>query len=647
MSDSSEPESPIDLQKPLSSRKIAQIVKQAAKDAAETKDYISYATVLEEYLDFEDDNPPDFTDDDKGIIFSALLDVVSENDELVYTIGWDIPMVLMKLVEGDYDFGESITSSRHIKLSMKILNVICEKGNPKELFLKGVEALAQLRMAKTAKGRPENVRQQYFNIKFYMAYELMFYSLRTVDTQYPSRFLATAITSLLSFFTTNLNDLSPLSLSVILRRLFAFARDFEPRPNPTKEVTEYEMSLLRNLIQCLPSWISEICFQICEIQWSKRLYYELKAGVAMAEFNVRKSSISFKMEERASRINECLERLSQLTFAFDLNVLQELKDLANKPIATSDLDSEQQQDDEAKTNNNDDDNKWSDSNMRLSSQSEEGILLLATQLRFDYRLSAEPELTFKEVVALTNRFASVSNGEISLGSSDALCFWGLWSTKSISEEEVQQIGKTNFATYIQQIMMLSASSPDKDFRYLAFSLAAKLLGLHDPEISFDIITDTIEYCPFENIQDATIRILKGLCMSKQTMGTPSTGHKNESMEKLTTQVKQLNIDNKSRARIDLVNERREKIQELVLATTEDVFEVGYSSEKLPILLGWLNFLNIIETDKLFLQAFVDRVTQLIKVSNQLLDSSNSEFTETSKMDGILELAIEGVSKKWL
>lgn len=634
-------EPPSELTK-FSPLEVAQIVRDAAKEAKDSGDYISYATVLEEHLTLR--SPKYFSDEDRQCVLSALLDVVSADDELVYQIGWDIPSLLLNLVEGEYDFATGIRSVPHIVLTLRIFNVVCEKGNQKELFLKGVEAIARLRMAETAPDSAENLREQYFDFKFYLAYELMFHSIRTVDTLYPSRFLATAITALLSFFAANLNELSLLSLSVILRRLFVFARDYELRPDPSKPVTEYELSLVRQLLQSFPSWTIDIAFQRFNIQWSKRLYHELKAGLALADFSVREKANTFQLEDHTARVNECSERLAQLTFSLDLDILQQLKDLIDKAPIQGD------QSDEEESN---------ETKSKFSSLSEEGMLLIATQIRFDYRTTAKPELTLHDVIKLTKRFVSVTEGPVSLGVADALIFWGLWATKSITEHDVQQIGQSEFAEYLQQIMMLSATSADKDFRYLAFSLAAKLLGLHKPEVSFEIVTDTIEHCPYENIQDATIRILKGLCMPKRRVSRPAVTVKadtykavestrpvasTDSIETLTEEVKELNID-KSTARIHLEDAKRLRVQGLVEETTQDVFDAGYQSEKVPLLLGWLNFLNVIETDKAFLEPFLGKVKNLIEQLAK--DQDKNREQDITRLRNILELAVESVSKRWL
>jgi hypothetical protein len=588
-----------------------EIIRNAAKDAAEYHDYISYATVLDEVMS----DPSKYTDQQRQEILETLAEVIESDDQLVYEVGWDLPLPLLGYVESSYNFAEGLGTSVHIKLVMRIFSALSEKGNPKELFLKGCEGLAKLQLSPEEEDvQDQEVRERYGDMKFYLLFELMFFSLRRIEAQYPSRFLSTAITVLLSFVASNLEHLKLLSLGVVLRRLFTFGRDYQTAPS-SKEIPESENWIQQKLMQSYLTWVADLCFHRFSVRWSQRLFHELKAGVALSDPNIR--SKVYHLNMHTERVTECVERLSQLTYSFDMDVLECLRDLVNKD--THDLDQES-------------------TASRFSNLSDEGILLLGTQLRFDYRVTGDKDMTFADLVKLTERFLQPEDGEkAGLGVQDALCFWGLWITRDISAEDVQKVSQEDFTGYLQQLMVLSATSYDKESRFLTYSLAAKLLRLHRPEIAFDYIVDTLRYCPFENVKDAVVRILKTLVLE----GSEKPVRKDSvvgTVEGVAADLNALSLE----PRIPLGSDKRQIVQDLIDRVIEVIQEEGVLSESLPVMLSWLNFVTVVELDKRFVDKFVAAVEEILETSKK--SEGNREARQ--QREGLLSLSIESVKKKW-
>ncbi|ANB14800.1 Ybp1p [Sugiyamaella lignohabitans] len=642
-----------------------EIIRQAAKDAAKYNDYISYATVLEETME----DPSRYSDDERQEILEALLEVLEADNVLVQEIGWDLPIPLLEYVESEYNFSEYLASSVHIKLVMRIFTILCERGNPKELFLKGVEALSTMQVCSDGdEDDPETeIKERYADMKFYLAFELMFFSLRRIDVQYPSRFLATAITVLLSFVASNLENMKLLSLGVLLRRLFTFARDYdtgvevgeEPSVDRILQYPQSEIDIQQKLLQSFVTWIADFTFQRFSVQWAQRLYYELKTDASG-------NSTPYELHLYTGRITECIERFSQLTYSFDMDVIKLLKELVDKkePLGTqrdlkTDTIKEEDEDNEATEASEQDKPK-----SMFSDLSEEGIFLLATQVRFDYRQQTDNDLTFSELVKLSLRFYrkySTSGSNTPLGIQDASLFWAQWLARNITAEEVRKIPSDDFAAYLQSLMVLSATSSDKESRFIAYSLTAKLLSLHNPQVSFDFIVDTLTYCPFENVKDATVRILKSLALPRRT-GAASSGPivspalrraSATTVDSLSDGISSLSVNSSSPtpdgvvpAVIVLTKERTQIIEKLVKGTSDEVHESGgILSDCLPVLLSWINFITLVETDKQFLTQFVSDVTKLLAAPSTSLDDRAKEAYR--QRQGFLTLSLESLKRRRL
>lgn len=613
---------------------VCDVMRRAAVDAAKFNDYISYATILDELIA----DPLKFDENERIRILETLRDILAENDQLTYDMGWDIPILALKYLVTSYDFeAAGIPGSATARILMSIFSILCNKGNPKELFLKVCEVFSTWDVTEPdalmeKHGHSESVNSQYQLLKFYLCFELMFYSLRRISSDYPSRFLATAITVLLSFVASNGEHLTVLAIGVIARRLYVFCRDYctpgEESTDKEKqvEVSELEWAKQVKLIQTCLTWSANLSLQYHSVKWSERLYQELKAGVA-TNTNVSQRETVYDLTIYLSRLADCIERMSQLAMSLDMDPLDELRHLLD---ASSPGESD------------DDDDEPDSSFSTLSKYSQEGILILATQNAFDDR-TTEP-LSIEQLYNLVQRFL-IGDGEsaVSTGVQDAVIFWLLWSTRNVTEEQIQNaLDKDRFSTMLQQLMLICAHTSDKTTRFIIYSMCAKFLRLQKPEISFEVLLDTLEFCPYANLQEAAVRMLKclGSQPPKQVSNVDQLEDKLKSLSVASQGPCTLNEPHRSGPRIHLDSEKLTKLQPLI---SRCVSEVGdkLQCEEFTLLLSWLNFMTIIKMDEAFGKSIIEKCRAMVP-KEQLPDKKNED-----PRVGILALTTESAAKVYL
>ena len=71
------------------------------------KDFLSYSTLLDIYLN----DPTKYSNEEKEQLLGHILTILSENKQLTYEIGWDLPQLLILYVDSDYEFNGPIRDS--------------------------------------------------------------------------------------------------------------------------------------------------------------------------------------------------------------------------------------------------------------------------------------------------------------------------------------------------------------------------------------------------------------------------------------------------------------------------------------------------------------------------------------------------------
>ena len=555
--------------------------------------------------------------------------MLKADDDLVYNIAWDIPSKILPYFATSFDFENgALRDAACAPTIMSIFMVLTEKGNRKELFIKSIECLDLLQVEPTPSGDKE-LSNRYFELKFVATYELLFATLQRVEAQYPSRFLATATSALLSFMVKQLDTISMRTLCFLLRRFFLFTRDYNPiSSDPDKNVPATEAPLQRKLLQRFLTDVIAIGLQKFPVRWARRLVTEFKKGVAFnPDPEIRYKA--FYMDYDNSGFYDIIFRLTELAMSLDLELDVMLEQLIDDSVQEFEDSSKSDTESESSTiiPPSYDNPSYDFSNIKTPesiSLSNEGILLLTTSARFEDRTNPKTlRMSFSELIKVTKRFVmgseEDSSGLVSAGLQDALCFWALWVSRKVSAEEVQNsVDKKTFISYLHMLMYIFATSADAELKQLVYSITSRLLVLHTPEVRYEYMVDTVEFCPFPSVCEATVGLLKDFMIplrkepestKKETapvktespaekQATPK-GNAND-IDAVASSVANLSLNNSQTApvaRLSLTLEQEQKLQSLILdqANAIEILEEGILGEEFPILLAWLKFLGSVKS----------------------------------------------------
>ncbi|KAK9375890.1 YAP-binding/ALF4/Glomulin [Lipomyces chichibuensis] len=586
----------------------------AAQDAVESDDYITYSTLLDVYLG----NPNRYKESERVALLQALESILRRSEILLSYVAWDLPVLLLPYLASADPF-DSVAASKVLtprKAVLKIFNLIAEKGNAKEVFLKSIEALSTLNVDFPLDATPEQILdcEKLFVLKFYALFEVIISVTRRITTQYPSRFLTTSSTALLSFFSGHVDELSEQSLPVLLRRLYLFARDYVPPPSKTAVEPEEE-ALQRRMLQSYVTHMVEIMLRNKSVAWSRRYFAEIKPQIDVLPIRERERPLSFDGALSPSII-EMLERFLQLTSSFDIAPEVFAETLLEEPPELE-LDNEPEVDPSFPSP------PASSSSIPLSA---EGCFFLLAEF-----LVSEPRskisFTFPDVIRITKRFIIREEGESpGVGVCDAVGFYAWKFLKDITPEEIASTSPEEFNGYLQVLTSLSATSPSPTVRFIFHTLVVHLLSRSSPERSYGYIYDTLQFCPFENVCGAFVIVLKDfLDISSQEPAESS------------------------RCRIIYEETKRKQVEDLIesclsaIETSPDLL----LDERYPTLLAWVNnFLVVVGGEKAFLDAIIMRLHALIqrdKLTSKN-DTDDDERIERNVRAGILTAGMELLEK---
>lgn len=532
---------------------IADMIEDSAKLATQVKDYISYSTILSIHLD----DPTVYTEKERQILINRLLKVLENNDELVYNIGWDLPELLLGYFLSSFNFTDGkLRDTSFAKPLSSIFTILAEKGNSKEVNLKALDLLAHLTVEdnydsiwnKTTRENDEydgdisfyhtdalnlshedylyrkTVAERYLDLKFNALFELISTTLSKVSTSYPSRFLASATSGLLSFLANNINELSAHGSIFVARRLYLFPRDyqFETPTEGKAPVSEVEHSIQIKLLQSFITFLCQLMFTKTSPKWAQRLFIELRFGVA-AETDQLKRERHYVLRGNEASIEDLSSRIEQQAYSFDLDIVSLFNDTVkeyvfkyNKRTGSNNNNVEEDQVSESSTIRPDVppfdfQGAKAPDNVYLS---KEGIFLLATRQRFANRKPNNlPEFaSFGDLIKLTSEMVMGGDSDLSSGVIDALCFWALWMLRNIKTHEqfYQQVSdEKQVIEYLQCLTLLANNVVnDSQLSQLIYSVINRILSLQSSSFRCNYLIDTIESCPFSTAIEVAIKSLK-------------------------------------------------------------------------------------------------------------------------------------------
>lgn len=593
---------------------VANIIEDAAKLASELQDYISYSTLLSVHLS----DPGIYTEDERLILLNRLLKVLSNDHVLLYHIGWDLPDLLIRYLLSSFDFETGpIRYILSIKPITAIFTLLAEKGNTKEVNLKALDTLEHLTVesnynavwklankdvqyegtdpdsyhlldaARLSKDEYDNrvrIAERYFDIKFLALFELISNTTSTVKTSYPSRFLASTTSGLLSFFANNAKRLSYHGLIFIARRLYLFPRDYTLLLSENEQdssISENEVKIQAKLLQSYITFLYQLMFLGTSAKWATRLYLELRHGVA-AEPDQLKRERFYALNGYTATMEDLATRVEQLGYSFDLELIPLFKNVVKDYICSYNkrVGNIQEEDTVSETSTIRSDALPFDfqgaklpDNVHLS---KEGIVLLATQLRCTNRKNKDiPEFSsFADLMKVTAEIVLGGESDINIGMIDALCFWALWAIRNIKNRDQfnKQVSDEKLVIeYLQCLTLLSSKAfRDDQLAQLIYSVINRILALQTPQFRYNYLIDTIESCPFPMASEVAIKSLKELLASPSRSIPPNENQngKRSDVESITSSLSNIKISKSLPPTFQLSESQNSKITRLIFSVID-------------------------------------------------------------------------------
>ncbi|KAK9463589.1 YAP-binding/ALF4/Glomulin [Lipomyces oligophaga] len=599
---------------PLSVEEAISALTGAAQEAVDTDDYITYSTLLDVYLG----TPDKYLEQDQIRLLQTLEEVLQSNETLLSYVAWDLPVLLLPYLASaePFDTVAASKSESPRKASLKIFNLIAEKGNAKEVFLKAIEALSTLSVDYEPGAEPHQIleSEKLFVLKFYALFEVIISVTRRITTQYPSRFLTASSTSLLSFFSSHVDELGDQALPVLLRRLYLFARDYVPPPSKSAVEPEEE-ALQQRLLQSYATHMVEIMLRAKNVDWTRRMFAAVKPSVDVLPIRERQKSVSFEGAVNAN-ITEMLERFVQLTLSFDITP----EDFATTILTIPREDNPEEEDED------DVDPSFPTPPTQSSSipfSAEGCLLLLSEYLSSDSKCTVA--FTFPQIIEISKRFVTQNeSGSPSAGVCDAIGMLGWKFLIDVKPEQIKEVDTEDFNGYLQILTTLSATSPIPDVRFAYHVLVVHLLSRSGSDRAYEYIFDTLMYCPFENVRSSFVVVLKDF-------------------------LKKGPSDSRQTA-IDYDDAKREQIEALIKQCTTEIESGGQGvlDEKFLTLIAWVNnFLPIAGSSDLFNSTVLPQIKAIADSESEAKESTkemdSEELVERQVRTGILQTGLDLIS----
>lgn len=630
--------------------KVLKSLESAAEDINESKDYLSYSTLLDIYLS----DPYKYSYEEREELLEHLLTILTKNKELTYEIGWDLPNLLILYVDLNFQFDGSIRTAPNVYKILKIFECLALNGNHKELFLKCCELLNVIKV--TDNNTTDNIefKEKFFDIKLYCIFELIDSCLKKIKTFYPSRFLSMTISSFLNLTLANMGTSS--NNHFILKRAYVFARSYSSPPFPDKldDLTKEEVEKIKadeDYLQrkLLTGFLTEIVSLIGKKMCSD---YSMDILSYLQDFKNSKSERTF--EYRAE--SNLADRYTELALSFDIDLSKVFKQLivdSHKLFHSFDYTKDQ---DELSGEiferviidyQNNVSNFIVDNDVKELNNSVNGCLILYTHNIASKRIYDSVELTFNDALVLTLRSVIPSLIHTSFRSrsvADLCLFWTWLAIHKLSkndkklELEISKIPSILLSIYYQVLLFICTtliSTPN--FRYGTLTLLTKILTLSPEDISFSFIKDSLMNCPYENVKAVLIGVLKEL-LTKTKSTSLSENMKNLNINDSSKPAPILpsrDLSENSNKFLRLNKERADDIFELIDEAIEltfvqdpesgDAVRVELNPSKFSTLSAYLNLLIVLKDDPV-IKADASHIEKILKI----MDKNISQIKKTKK-----------------
>ncbi|CAK9437007.1 uncharacterized protein LODBEIA_P14800 [Lodderomyces beijingensis] len=678
------------LKEPVEERTFEQVVGSiatGAKDALVNRDFLSYSTLLDIFLQ----DPTKYTVEERESLLACVLKTLSENSELTYEIGWDLPSLIIAYVDSDYDFSSGIRNAPCVYKVLKIFEVLAKEGNPKELFLKGCELLETLHVNVDNADDAKYVRlhqENFFDIKLYCVLELIDANVKKIHTLYPSRFLAMAIGSFVNlvYLLNNTEGNTLGNNHFVLQRAYTFVRNYTGSPEP-REVSEYtkeeldkirsdEAYLQRKMLTGFTTNIINMCTKqhpegfaldyFCQLQRraNKRVIYEFEYSTAI------------------------LDRWVELAYSFDISLKTKFDQFVSDSRKLIDsVDLSQEDAGEVlfeKCVVDYQENMYTNivnSSAKTINDSTLGELILFTnsavskqKLQPRKHKSEQGKVTtmsFKDAICMALRLVvpQMVQPVFSQKTIQDLVLYWTWVVVSSPHNsqcqdlrrQVREIPERLISIFYQLLLFAMVENKDRPTAgYMVLTALTKLLFLSPEPVGFAFIRDSLENCPYQNVKAPLIGIYKELLLNSRSGTTEELDlgkaslkanvNGGEKQEKgapppLPPRQSSLSTDDSYSLRQENLND----ILELMLITSSDTLMknndnddiVMINSGSLSTLAAYLNFFVALKRDPMVV-ANKAKIEKLLKSIEDDLDDikQHSENQFEKNAAGMLQLTID-------
>lgn len=626
------------VKKPLSGPQAAPIedlcshIENSTEFAAETKDYLSYATVLDLALG----NPHRFTAEEASTVLATLYKALAAHPVILYKVGWDLPELLLKFIDRFFvSEVEALPAQRPFQIVMSLFSLLCEHGNPRELLVRACDLMLsteselnsqrmqnlslsengeEQQHQKFSESNPTNIdsahngfdgwddtRQE--NVKFCTLFEVVRFSLQNIETPKPSNFLLQAARTMLQVADDPNADL--LSVSTYARRMFLLARDFTMKNEEI--VSPEEMRRVRQILRNFLTHAADVVVRKYTLKWAERLYVQMRNKVASAPPNER--DFVYTETEYTRRMSEVMSRFAQLMLSYDLDPQETVALLLGIKMDDGAI-VEFVEPQKLKVEGSDllTDSYWS--RQISNGPSIIGAGLLATELHFNGSREKKPVWT----TVATFSLKMYSLGVKSKGTKDMLLYWALWISNYFESIMHETNDLELLSEWLLALLDLISTSSSPEEQFVSGSIIARALRFQSPDFAYNFCIDVMKRSNSSDEHFVIVETLKMLITGKifnpepqpRSMPPPSSqeGQKHEGLMCSQT------------LSIELNDERR---KELTLTAKNALHRL--KNETRCLAWYYLNFLAVVPTDPTIM---IDICDFLDKMAAHCEQSSTSE-----------------------
>ncbi|QID85025.1 YAP1 binding protein 2 (ybp2) [Saccharomyces pastorianus] len=507
--------------------------------------------------------------EEKEHYLEVLLELLKEDSDVVKEIGWDLPKSLLKFFSS-----KNVDAKKHLALSPIVSSVmncfyeLATNGNPKECLLIACELVSSLSidLAEEDESNEETahsldsikdeatnhdnemadicLKTEIYaakdsvefipNLKIYALFELMSSTLKRVDTLYPSKFLAMAISAIVKYLKSNIEFMDDVYF--ILRRVYSFCVTYvapQPSNNLTngidpsdlEKISKDESILQKKLLANLSVLVIENCLKKTPGNIDKVYYNNLMD---------KKTDTS----EHSTPIGNICNQYYKYVVSLGVDVKQLFEECLEESKRIYDV-------------------VLSDSQTSITKSKEE-INQLVYELSYAYqtkKLALEKNLELDQygVIILSAIYYS-SNGVHLLSQVDiqnsiylylrcttaslfsetydnkflesAVRYW-LWvsitrtSIKDI-KASLELLPEHINTSFLQMLLMKGCNEPNSETKLTELTLLTRILCLMPEDTSFSFIFETLLHCPYITVKIAVLDILKDMMIKSPETCDSST-----------------------------------------------------------------------------------------------------------------------------